>query len=84
MLPNLGVPEMVLILIVALMIFGPGKLPQVGKSLGKTIREFRTASRETFGEVTDTVQEVKGDLREARETLDLAPAKEDPGAAAKS
>jgi sec-independent protein translocase protein TatA len=40
---GLGVPELVVILIVALLIFGPGKLPDLGKFLGKSIREFREA-----------------------------------------
>ncbi|MDD7745406.1 MAG: twin-arginine translocase TatA/TatE family subunit, partial [Mitsuokella jalaludinii] len=35
---GLGVPELVLILIIGLVIFGPGKLPDVGKALGKSIR----------------------------------------------
>ncbi len=84
MLPNIGIPELILILVLALIIFGPGKLPQVGKSLGKTIREFRTASRESFGDVTDTVKEVKEDLREAKRTLEVVHTEEDTGASAKS
>lgn len=83
MLPNLGVPELILILVVALIIFGPGKLPQVGKSLGKTIREFRSASRESFGDVTDTMKEVKEDFREAKRTLEVVPAEEEAGTSAK-
>jgi sec-independent protein translocase protein TatA len=47
MLGNIGVPELILILIVALVIFGPGKLPEVGKSLGKGIGEFKEALRKT-------------------------------------
>ena len=43
---GLGVPELVLILIIGLVIFGPGKLPDVGKALGKSIREFKSASNE--------------------------------------
>lgn len=43
---GLGVPELVLILIIGLVIFGPGKLPDVGKALGKSIREFKAASSE--------------------------------------
>ena len=43
---GLGVPELVLILIIGLVIFGPGKLPDVGKALGKSIREFKSASTE--------------------------------------
>ena len=43
---GLGVPELVLILIIGLVIFGPGKLPDVGKALGKSIREFKAANKE--------------------------------------
>ncbi|MBU4533265.1 MAG: twin-arginine translocase TatA/TatE family subunit [Eubacteriales bacterium] len=84
MLPNIGMPEMVLILVVALIIFGPGKLPQVGKSLGKTIREFRTSSRETFGDVTDTVKEVKEDLHGARSSLEIVKTEDESAPSAKS
>lgn len=41
---NLGVPELIIILVVVLVIFGPGKLPSIGSSLGKGIREFRKAT----------------------------------------
>lgn len=43
-------PELVIILILGLLILGPGKLPQVGGAVGKTIREFRKASTEGEGE----------------------------------
>ena len=43
---GLGVPELVIILIIGLVIFGPGKLPDVGKALGKSIREFKSASKD--------------------------------------
>jgi sec-independent protein translocase protein TatA len=43
-MPTLGAPELIIILVIALLILGPGKLPEVGASLGKTIREFRKAS----------------------------------------
>lgn len=38
---GIGVPELVIILVVALIIFGPGKLPEIGGALGKGIRDFR-------------------------------------------
>lgn len=41
MLPHLGVPELVLILLVVVIIFGVGKLPEVGGALGKSIRGFQ-------------------------------------------
>ena len=40
---GIGVPELILILVVGLVVFGPGKLPEVARSLGKGIREFRKA-----------------------------------------
>ena len=43
-MPNIGAPELIVILVIALLILGPGKLPEVGASLGKSIREFRKAS----------------------------------------
>jgi TatA/E family protein of Tat protein translocase len=43
-MPNIGAPELIIILVIALLVLGPGKLPEVGASLGKSIKEFRKAS----------------------------------------
>lgn len=43
---NLGFGELVLILMVALIVFGPQKLPEIGRAIGKALREFRNASRD--------------------------------------
>src|SRR5207245_5225567 len=43
-MPNIGAPELIVILIIALVVIGPGRLPDVGAALGKSIREFRKAS----------------------------------------
>ncbi len=40
---GLGIPELLLILVIGLVFFGPGKLPDVGKAIGKSMREFKTA-----------------------------------------
>ncbi|MDQ7790651.1 MAG: twin-arginine translocase TatA/TatE family subunit [Clostridia bacterium] len=65
MIPNIGIPELILILVVALIIFGPGKLPDVGKSLGKTIREFRKSSSEISSDIMEAkvkdVEEIKSE-----------------------
>lgn len=53
LLPSIGPWELAAILAVVLIIFGPGKLPEVGKSLGKTFREFRKASSETAEKVDE-------------------------------
>src|SRR5438552_18581067 len=43
-MPNIGLPEIIIILVIALIVIGPGRLPDVGAALGKSIREFRKAS----------------------------------------
>lgn len=45
-MPNIGFPELILILLIALLIFGPKKLPEIGKSIGKAISELKRASNE--------------------------------------
>ena len=54
-MPNIGAPELIIILVIALLVLGPGKLPEVGASPGKSIREFRKAS-------TDLQESVKVDV----------------------
>jgi len=44
---GIGVPEMLIILVIVLIIFGAGKLPQIGEGLGKGIRNFKKASKES-------------------------------------
>lgn len=56
-MPSLGAPEIIVILLIALVVFGPRKLPELGKSLGSGIREFR---RSTQG----LKEELEGSLRE--------------------
>ena len=46
MFGSIGMPELVIILVIALIIFGPRKLPELGRSLGKSIGEFKRASNE--------------------------------------
>lgn len=43
-MPNIGAPELIVILIIALVVFGPRKLPELGKSLGQGLREFRRST----------------------------------------
>jgi sec-independent protein translocase protein TatA len=46
MFGSIGMPELIIIFVIALIIFGPRKLPELGKSLGKSISEFKRASNE--------------------------------------
>ena len=63
MFGSIGMPELIIIMVIALIIFGPRKLPELGKSLGRSINEFKRASSDlqnTLG------QEIK--LEEQKET----------------
>jgi len=62
-LPGLGVPELLLLIVLALIIFGPGKLPEVGRSVGKAIGEFRRASSEMHHEIVDRPEEAAMDKK---------------------
>ena len=56
---GIGLPEMALIMVVALLIFGPKKLPEIGRSLGKTIRSFQDASKEFETEFKREAQKIE-------------------------
>ena len=56
---NLGFSEMLLIAIAILIFFGPSKLPELGKALGKGIQEFKKASREITDSIKEDVTEEK-------------------------
>ena len=45
MLANIGIPGLVLIVIIALIVFGPSKLPEVGRAFGRTLTEFKSATK---------------------------------------
>ena len=66
---SIGPAEIIIVLVIALLVFGPKRLPQMGKSLGKGVREFRkaadTAKEELgLGGVTDQINEVKSTFTE--------------------
>jgi len=46
MLSSIGIPGLILILIIALIIFGPSKLPEIGKAFGGSLKEFKNATRD--------------------------------------
>ncbi len=56
---SIGFPGLILILVVALVIFGPSKLPEIGKAAGQTLREFKKSANDLTGDVKDEVKEVK-------------------------
>jgi sec-independent protein translocase protein TatA len=68
MFGTLGGPELVLILVLALIVFGPRKLPEIGKSMGKMMAEFRKASNDFKRTIEDEIE------AEKRPAETLAPA----------
>ena len=66
---NLGFPELVIIFVVALVIFGPRKLPELGRSLGKGLSEFKRASNELKRTWEDEVDAVKHEVDVQKEEL---------------
>ena len=62
MFGSLGLPELVVIFVIALIVFGPRKLPELGRSLGKSINEFKKASNELRNTLDE---EVRMDERKA-------------------
>lgn len=66
---NLGFPEIVIIFVVALLIFGPRKLPELGRSLGKGLNEFKRASNELK---RTWEEEVNAEKEEVRKTFQSA------------
>ncbi|WP_071394474.1 twin-arginine translocase TatA/TatE family subunit [Bacillus tuaregi] len=63
MLSNIGVPGLILILILALIIFGPKKLPEIGRAFGQTLREFKKSTRDLTSDVMDEVEDVKKEVK---------------------
>ena len=78
----LGGPELVLILVLALIVFGPRRLPEIGKSMGKLLSEFRKASHDFQRTIEDEVEaeKFKTAAPEAPVTVEPPPPAVDPAA----
>jgi sec-independent protein translocase protein TatA len=70
---GIGLPEMALIFILALLVFGPKKLPEIGKTLGKTIRGFQDASKEFEQEFKRAAESIEDVVKEAPMQATLEP-----------
>src|SRR5713101_1806657 len=69
MLGSIGMPELIIIFVIALIIFGPRKLPELGRSLGKSLAEFKKASNELKSTLEEEIR-----LEEPRSTLEASKA----------
>ena len=73
MFGSIGMPELIIIFVIALIIFGPRKLPELGRSLGKSIAEFKKASNELKSTLEEEIR-----LEEQRSTIDASKAAPPP------
>jgi TatA/E family protein of Tat protein translocase len=69
---QLGFPEIIMIFIIALLVFGPKKLPELGKSLGKGLREFKKATDELKSNWDEQLKDVEKSVNEVRDTVHSA------------
>jgi TatA/E family protein of Tat protein translocase len=67
MFGSIGMPELIIIFVIALIIFGPRKLPELGRSLGKSIAEFKRATNELKSTLDEEIR-----LEEQRANLEAA------------
>jgi TatA/E family protein of Tat protein translocase len=76
---NLGFPEMAFIFVLALIIFGPKKLPEIGRQIGRALNEFKRASNEFKAQIESEINQL--DLENQRQAL-LPPAESPAGSVA--
>jgi sec-independent protein translocase protein TatA len=69
MFGSIGMPELILIFIVALLVFGPKKLPEIGKSIGKGLAEFKRASDDLKKTIEQEMDHVKNETASLKETV---------------
>jgi TatA/E family protein of Tat protein translocase len=68
MFGSIGMPELIIIFVIALIIFGPRKLPELGRSLGKSLAEFKKASNELRNTLEEEIR-----IEEQKETTAKQP-----------
>lgn len=73
MFGSIGMPELIIIFVIALIIFGPRKLPELGRSLGKSLAEFKKASNELKSTLEEEIR-----LDEQRSSLEASKAASQP------
>ncbi|ABW30467.1 MULTISPECIES: TatA/E family twin arginine-targeting protein translocase [Acaryochloris] len=77
---GIGLPEMALIMVIALLVFGPKKLPEIGRSMGKALKSFQEASKEFENEFKKEADRINETLNETpmEATLETPKPQEQP------
>jgi sec-independent protein translocase protein TatA len=78
---GIGLPEMAVIAAIGLLVFGPKRLPELGKTLGRTLKGFRSASKEFEQEFRKVVDTVEADVASEQRVKTLEPASSDDASA---
>ena len=68
---SIGIPEILVIFVIALVVFGPRRLPELGRSLGKAIAEFKRATNDLQNTLE---QEIRADEQRSRQAIDSSTA----------
>jgi TatA/E family protein of Tat protein translocase len=78
---NLGFPEMIFLFLFALILFGPKKLPEIGRQIGRALNEFKRASNEFKAQIESEISQL--DIEQHRQTV-LPPVQAPAGSVASS
>jgi TatA/E family protein of Tat protein translocase len=78
---NLGMPELMMIMLLALLLFGPKKLPEIGKQVGKALGEFKRASNDLKRSIQDEMDKAQAGLDSISSELKSEPKPEPPAVA---
>jgi Tat protein translocase TatB subunit len=83
MFGSIGLPELLMIFVIALLLFGPRKLPEIGRTLGKAMNEFKRATNDLQRSLEEEIQvdELKKARREVEEATRLTPPPTQPAGA---
>jgi len=82
MFGSIGMPELIIIFVIALIIFGPRKLPELGRSLGRSLSEFKRASNELRQTLDEEIRVEEKKTATPSETRPAEAVPRDPGASA--
>ena len=74
MFGSLGMPELIVIMVIALLVFGPKKLPEVGRSIGKALREFKKTTEDIKGKFEEQInaeefKDIQNDIKDIKKDL---------------